>query len=64
MTMDEIREFARALDIQSVSVFDNKEDLIRTIQLAEGSSDCFGRVRDCAETNCAWYEDCSETKVA
>ncbi len=64
MTMDEIREFARALEIQSVSVFDNKEDLIRTIQLAEGHSDCFGRMPDCSETSCTWYEDCPEMKVA
>ncbi len=58
MNMDEIREMAKVLDIQSVSKFKNKEDLIRTIQLAEGNQDCFKREQDCGQTNCAWYQDC------
>jgi hypothetical protein len=58
MTMDEIREFAKALDIQSVNKFESKEDLIRTIQLAEGNTDCFRRIPDCANERCAWYDDC------
>jgi hypothetical protein len=58
MTMDEIREFAKALGIQSSGKFENKEDLIRTIQLAEGYTDCFRRIHDCTLEKCAWYDDC------
>lgn len=60
MEMDEIREFAKALGIQSVSKYKKKEDLIHTIQLAEGNHDCFRRIPDCALEKCAWYEDCVE----
>ncbi len=58
MTMDELREFATALGIQSVNKFENKEDLVRTIQLAEGYNDCFRRSKDCPDEKCAWYDDC------
>lgn len=60
MEMDEIREFAKALGIQSVSKYKKKEDLIHTIQLAEGNQDCFRRIPDCTLGKCAWYEDCVE----
>lgn len=58
MTLDEIREFAKVLGIQSLHKFENKEDLIRTIQLAEGYSDCFRRIPGCAKEKCAWFDDC------
>lgn len=59
VNMTEIREIAKALDIQSVHKFENKEDLIRTIQLAEGYSDCFRRGHnDCTNHKCAWFDDC------
>jgi hypothetical protein len=56
--MDEIREIAKALGIQSLHKFKKKEDLIRTIQLAEGYSDCFRRWPDCKNEKCAWFDDC------
>ncbi len=62
MDMDEIREFAKALGIQSVSKFTNKEDLIRTIQLSEGNQDCFKRIPGCTEKTCTWYVDCIESE--
>jgi len=58
MTLDEIREFAKALGIQSAHKFENLEDLIRTIQLAEGNTDCFRRIHDCTNEKCAWFDDC------
>lgn len=58
MTLDEIREIASSLGIQSVHKFDQKDDLIRTIQLAEGHSDCFRRIPGCANEKCAWIDDC------
>jgi len=58
MRMDEIREFARALGIQSAEKFENKEDLIHTIQFAEGYNDCFRRIHDCTNEKCAWFDDC------
>ena len=58
MTMDELREFAKALGIQSVHKYENKEDLVRTIQLAEGYGDCFRRIHDCTNEKCAWFDDC------
>lgn len=57
-SMDEVREFARAVGIQSVDKFIDMEDLVRTIQLAEGSDDCFRRDPECAEKQCLWYEEC------
>lgn len=58
LTMEEIREYAKALGISSVSKFKKKEDLIHTIQLAEGNTDCFYKIPDCALNNCKWHEDC------
>ncbi len=58
MTMDEIREIARALGIQSVQKFERKDDLIHTIQLAEGYTDCFRRIPDCTNEKCSWFDDC------
>ncbi len=58
MTIEEIREIAKALGIQSVNKFENVEDLIRTIQLAEGYSDCYLRIPDCANQKCAWFDGC------
>jgi hypothetical protein len=58
MTLDELREFAAAMNIQSVSKFKKKKDLIRTIQLEEGNNDCYLRIPECQNKKCAWYEDC------
>jgi len=58
MMIKEIREYAKALGINSVAKFKKKEDLIHTIQLKEGNADCFNKIPDCALTNCKWYKDC------
>ncbi|MBI3793495.1 MAG: hypothetical protein HY280_02050 [Nitrospinae bacterium] len=58
MTLDEIREIAQVHGIQSLHRFERKEELVWTIQLAEGFSDCFRRSNDCTNEKCAWFEDC------
>lgn len=35
-----------------------KTELIHAIQLAEGNSDCFGRIPDCAIEECMFRGDC------
>lgn len=60
MTMDEIREIATAVGIQSVNKFKNKGDLVQTIQLEEGNQDCYGQIPDCDLKTCRWREDCME----
>ena len=57
-SMEEIKEYAKALGINSLSKYKNKEDLIHTIQLAEGYTDCFRKIPDCAVSRCKWHEDC------
>lgn len=58
MTLDEIREIAKAMGIQSVQKYEKKEDLIWTIQLAEGFTDCYLRIPDCANEKCLWFDNC------
>jgi hypothetical protein len=56
--MKEIMDYAKGLGILSATKHKNKEDLVRTIQVAEGNYDCFKRVSDCQERSCRWFEDC------
>lgn len=37
-----------------------KDDLIRTMQRAEGNEACFasGRAVECGQTECLWRDDC------
>jgi hypothetical protein len=58
MTLEEVREYAEALGIQSTMKFYKKEDLIRTIQLAMGKEECFGEAERCACCYCEWQEEC------
>jgi len=60
VTFEEIQEMAKALGIASPSKFKTKEDLIRTIQLAEGYTDCCGEFDTCMERDCMWKDDCRE----
>lgn len=63
MTLDEVREYANILGINSVKRYTKKEDLIRTIQLREGNSDCFNQIPDCELDSCKWFADCLTKKV-
>ncbi len=58
MTIDDIREIAKTMGIQSVQKFEKKEDLIWTIQLAEGFTDCYIRIPDCTNEKCTWFDNC------
>ena len=58
MDLKEIREKAGKLGIRS-KIGMKKENLIRSIQAAEGNFPCFSTARDyCGQTSCCWREDC------
>lgn len=57
MTVKEIREKAKALDLKNIAKL-RKDDLISAIQVAEGNDNCFKKVSDCGEMVCCWREDC------
>jgi hypothetical protein len=57
-SLTEIREYAKSVGIFSAHKYQNMEDLIRTIQVAEGNYDCFKRAPDCKDSDCRWLEDC------
>jgi len=57
MRMSEIRAKARALGIEPGRM--KKDELIRSIQKAEGFSPCFGTgVSACPYTDCCFRSDC------
>lgn len=58
LTMTEIREIGRAHGILSLEKFERKDDLIRTIQLAQGTTACFKLDSICSEKNCRWIFEC------
>ena len=59
MKMQDIRNIAKERGLK-VSSRINKTELIRSIQRAEGNTDCFGteHVNICGQINCLWREDC------
>ena len=59
MNIDEVRQRAQAMGMTALDEM-SKGDIIRAIQLAEGSRDCFGNFWrfDCLEYDCCWREDC------
>lgn len=63
MDIDEIRQRGQAMGMSGLEGL-SKGDLIRSIQLAEGSRDCFGNFWrfDCLEFDCCWREDCLTPK--
>jgi hypothetical protein len=57
MKMSEITAKAKALNIKSFGM--KRDDLIRSIQLAEGNFDCFGSATAyCDQQGCAWRSLC------
>jgi hypothetical protein len=58
MTMKDIREIAKQKGIKVGKV--KKNELIRSIQKAEGNFDCFGTANlgDCTQVDCMWRSDC------
>ena len=63
MIIREIRKRAKALDIKPGKM--NKLELVRAIQAAEGSPQCFRTgLTECPETECCWLEDCIPEQYA
>lgn len=58
MTLKKVREIAKEKGIKVGNM--KKENIIRTIQRAEGNFDCFGSATSgvCDQTGCLWREDC------
>ncbi len=58
MNLTKIRSLAKDVGVKPAKK--RKADLIRSIQRAEGSFDCFATAinRDCDQQDCLWREDC------
>jgi hypothetical protein len=58
MTVKQIKEIAKANGIKVGNM--KKENIIRSIQRAEGNFECFGTATSgtCDQYNCLWREDC------
>lgn len=57
MTVNEIKAIAKQAGIKVGSM--KKDELIRTIQIREGNSACFGSgVQGCGQHSCLWREEC------
>jgi len=59
MNLKQIRKIAKDKGIKAGSIM-KKEDIIRSIQRAEGNFDCFGTAAAgvCDQLNCLWRDDC------
>lgn len=59
MDIIEIRQRGEAMGITGLEEM-SKGEMIRVIQIAEGSRDCFGNFWrfDCLELDCCWRDDC------
>jgi hypothetical protein len=57
MKMTDVQKKARALGIKPGKL--RKADLIRTIQAAEGNSQCYqSGLENCDQADCCWRSDC------
>ena len=58
MNLKEIKDMAKAQGIKAGNM--KKENIIRSIQRAEGNFDCFGSAiaGECDQMNCIWRGDC------
>ncbi|MBI4687692.1 MAG: SAP domain-containing protein [Nitrospirae bacterium] len=59
MTIKELQEIAKKKKV-IIKNLKRKADIIKTIQRAEGSFDCFGTATTgvCSQTRCLWRDDC------
>ncbi len=59
MDIVEIRQRGETMGMTGLEEM-SKGEMIRVIQMAEGSRDCFGNFWrfDCLELDCCWREDC------
>lgn len=60
MKLEEIRSIAKSHGIKSNKL--SKTDLVKAIQIEEGSFDCYATAYDgeCDQGGCSWREDCFE----
>lgn len=58
MNLKEIKTIARKNGVKAGNM--RKDDIIRSIQRAEGNFDCFGTgiSSNCSQYDCLWREDC------
>jgi hypothetical protein len=58
MQMQEIRSKAKEIGLKVAK--QNKVELVRSIQVAEGNFNCFATATDgvCDQMGCMWREDC------
>jgi len=58
MNMQEIREIAKVRGVKSGKL--NKNELVQTLQSAEGNELCYGTGKSayCGEDDCLWKDDC------
>jgi hypothetical protein len=58
MNLKEIKEIAKNRGISAGKM--KKDELIRSLQKAEGNFDCFGTAvsGECSQMDCIWREDC------
>ena len=58
MTLKDVKEKAKQYDIKVGKM--KKDEIIRSIQRAEGNFDCFGTAigGECNQNECAWRADC------
>jgi len=58
MKIDEIREIAKRQGVKAGRL--KKSELVRSIQQAEGSQQCFdtNNSKKCGQPGCLWREDC------
>jgi hypothetical protein len=58
MELKELKEKARKLGVKP-KLGTKKENLIRSIQTAEGNFPCFGTAKDyCDQAACSWRNNC------
>jgi hypothetical protein len=57
VTKKELAEKAVGLGLRGISKL-RKLELIHSIQVAEGNTDCFSRILNCAVTPCLYQAEC------
>ena len=58
MDLKEVKGIARQRGVKAAKM--KKDEIIRSIQKAEGNFDCFGTAVSghCSQSDCLWREDC------
>ena len=57
LTKKDLLDIAKGLDLKAVSKL-KKDELIHSIQIAEGNSPCFLTIDNCSVTPCLFRADC------